>query len=382
MTKSNSRTCIIYGLVSSENGLIRYVGQTTVNIERRVRQHIKNSLRVKATTHKDAWIKKVIRDGFSIEYTILQENAIWNIDEVKWISKLKSDGFCLVNSTSGGEGSLNAPKELRERISLSVKKIWECPKHREKMRVARSGIPWSRSRRDAFNATPKEELSARGAKGRVNMDKSRRSELSSIAGKVSWDKKRKLGIDRGEHVNSAKLTDSVVMEIRRRKAAGESGPVLADYFGVSQACISKIIIGKTWSHLPILENTNSSPKGESNSFAKLNESQVMEIRRRAEKGERLSDISKDFNMHRTAIRYIVVGQCWKHLPILGYTPNNNHKISSRCISDKNKKIVEDMIAAGMKFTEISANTGIAYHVVRRVSKKLNANTSADKAAAA
>lgn len=53
----------------------------------------------------------------------------------------------------------------------------------------------------------------------------------------------------GERNAAAKLTEAQVIEIRRRKAAGESGYSLAKEFGVIQATISKIVLRKTWRHV-------------------------------------------------------------------------------------------------------------------------------------
>lgn len=53
----------------------------------------------------------------------------------------------------------------------------------------------------------------------------------------------------GEQNAMAKLTEAVVREIRRRRAAGETLKVLADAFGVSDRTISKIARGERWAFL-------------------------------------------------------------------------------------------------------------------------------------
>lgn len=48
-----------------------------------------------------------------------------------------------------------------------------------------------------------------------------------------------------------RLTDHQVVEIRHRRAAGESPKVLAEEYGVHREYIPKIVSGKAWSCIPI-----------------------------------------------------------------------------------------------------------------------------------
>jgi hypothetical protein len=54
---------------------------------------------------------------------------------------------------------------------------------------------------------------------------------------------------RGTQVNTAKLTDEQVREIRRRHAAGDSTRTLANAYGVGILAIQRIVIHKTWTHV-------------------------------------------------------------------------------------------------------------------------------------
>jgi len=54
---------------------------------------------------------------------------------------------------------------------------------------------------------------------------------------------------KGERQHSAKLTESIVCDIRRRSADGETQPSIAAVVGVHQATISKIVLRKTWRHI-------------------------------------------------------------------------------------------------------------------------------------
>lgn len=66
---------------------------------------------------------------------------------------------------------------------------------------------------------------------------------------------------RGSNQWYAKLTDESVMEIRRKYAAGETIEVLAGVFGVGFNQIHKIVSGKQWRHLPVIERIGKSKSG-------------------------------------------------------------------------------------------------------------------------
>jgi hypothetical protein len=54
---------------------------------------------------------------------------------------------------------------------------------------------------------------------------------------------------KGEKHPSAKLTDDLVRELRRRRAAGEGVCSLAAEFGLSPAAVSEAASGKKWGHV-------------------------------------------------------------------------------------------------------------------------------------
>lgn len=100
----NDRTCTIYGLSSSRDGELRYVGQTVQKPATRLRVHLESAKRNK--THIANWIKREVAGGYAILMEILEENASWNTAEIEWISKHKALGTRLLNHTDGGGGLL------------------------------------------------------------------------------------------------------------------------------------------------------------------------------------------------------------------------------------------------------------------------------------
>lgn len=92
----------IYGLFSTKDKIIRYVGQTMLQLKIRLKQHISDALKKRTDTYKDRWIRKCYENGFEINIvpieTVTEENI--NEREIYWIKKIPN----LTNTTSGGEG--------------------------------------------------------------------------------------------------------------------------------------------------------------------------------------------------------------------------------------------------------------------------------------
>jgi len=64
------------------------------------------------------------------------------------------------------------------------------------------------------------------------------------------DAKGRQGTARGETSGTAKLTEADVLSIRAQWADGAKGIALASRFMVGPAQISKIVLRKSWNHLP------------------------------------------------------------------------------------------------------------------------------------
>ena len=55
---------------------------------------------------------------------------------------------------------------------------------------------------------------------------------------------------RGENINTAKLNESQVIEMRERRSAGETTLSLSAFFGISSTAVSKICTGENWKYAP------------------------------------------------------------------------------------------------------------------------------------
>ncbi len=102
--------CSIYGLYSTKvPDMIRYVGQTTQELNKRLINH-----RAKAKMRRNAvacWITKHQNDGYEIKIKTLKSDAEFNVDEPTWIAKYrKLNGDKILNHTDGGEGTVGYKK--------------------------------------------------------------------------------------------------------------------------------------------------------------------------------------------------------------------------------------------------------------------------------
>ena len=96
------RTVKIYGLRCPVKQEIRYVGKTISSLEKRLRDHISQSLRkTEKLTYKENWIRKLNSDNLTPSIELIEEcrESDWKEREIFWIAYYKN----LTNSTIGGD---------------------------------------------------------------------------------------------------------------------------------------------------------------------------------------------------------------------------------------------------------------------------------------
>lgn len=119
MTMVNQNPCVtVYGLSTSADGRIRYVGQTIHPLHVRLRQHL-NWARKGKKSALFVWIRKHEANGESVNIFALEEHAVLHEAEIRLIAFYKRMGAALVNSTKGGEGivGLVRTKEHTQKIA-------------------------------------------------------------------------------------------------------------------------------------------------------------------------------------------------------------------------------------------------------------------------
>lgn len=152
----------IYGLSSSEDGIIRYVGQTKNNIKNRLNEHKCDALTKKLKSHKCNWIRKVYRDGFEIKISLIEETdeKHWQEREIYWIQEYRKTNK-LLNQLDGGECggiggkyfqySYSETKDLLKKMNFSFKNFKEY----------KSKIKEQEELKKFFPLNPKKVFSAR-----------------------------------------------------------------------------------------------------------------------------------------------------------------------------------------------------------------------------
>lgn len=111
----------------------------------------------------------------------------------------------------------------------------------------------------------------------------------------------------GESHWLSKFTDEDILEIRRLKAGGVTGTVLAKRYGTSSGAITKIVKGQIWSHLPTFPYKNLTYKH--------NDAKILSIRLRHKNGETVRQIADDIGMGVRTVRSYVNFKLRKDLVI-------------------------------------------------------------------
>lgn len=93
----------IYGLYSTKDFIIRYVGKTKSSLNQRKNEHKCDALTRNLKNHKCNWIRNVYANGYEIGIKLIEEadDKNWAEREIYWINELK-DKNNLVNQLDGG----------------------------------------------------------------------------------------------------------------------------------------------------------------------------------------------------------------------------------------------------------------------------------------
>ena len=119
------KTCVVYGLKSTRVDEVRYVGQTTRAMTKRMTQHLYYARHKKTALHK--WIRREIEDGFSIYFVVFVPEAVFNSTEREVIAECRRLGYRLLNHTDGGGGvtGFKHSDETKKRKSEIAKAYWD-----------------------------------------------------------------------------------------------------------------------------------------------------------------------------------------------------------------------------------------------------------------
>ncbi len=87
---------VIYGLFSTRDNVIRYIGQTSRRLVQRIGEHITGTKRTNSP--KCIWIETEQQSGFEIKHVILMENCSGEVNERRILDTYLLSGHALVNT--------------------------------------------------------------------------------------------------------------------------------------------------------------------------------------------------------------------------------------------------------------------------------------------
>lgn len=145
-----------------------------------------------------------------------------------------------------------------------------------------------------FLGTQKENLADRESKGRT------------LKGKDHWAHQKPERLARGSFHGNTRLTESVVREMRQKYADKKASQnELSREYGLSQASVNSILMGKTWAHAggPITKRGRT----------KLDPDKVRTIRQMLASGLSQSEVARRMGVGNSTIQTIDAGLSWTHV---------------------------------------------------------------------
>jgi transposase len=224
------KTVSVYGLASSHDDVIRYIGQTSVGLETRRKWHLSWTINERDKSRRTAWIKSVLRDGHDLKIITVEQDATLHEAEIRWIAHYRGLGADLVNLTNGGDGGIGVPK---------------TEEHKARISAAHTGSkkPWTSIRNSAGKGKPGHPSTPEtNRKISIAMTGKPKRGLAERNKQRVWtaDMRAKSAASRTDQ----KLSDDDVRSVLERLKRGETQVSIAKVFGVSFSLISKIKRGK------------------------------------------------------------------------------------------------------------------------------------------
>lgn len=127
------------------------------------------------------------------------------------------------------------------------------------------------------------------------------------------DTKRAISL-RGENSHVAKVSESDVIEIRKRAENGEAYGVIALDYPIGRDAIKSIVYHDNWKHVKDVPHTRRDISGSNHPCTTLSENQVIEIKQRLCNHEKHHIIANDYGVSREVISGIARGAAWDHVP--------------------------------------------------------------------
>jgi hypothetical protein len=130
----------VYGLRSTSNGVIRYVGQTNQKMKYRLHCHVMHAKANRSNSHVSNWIRRELDRGEQIQIFEIESSAIRNEAEHRLIAWYRKNGANLTNISPGGDGNVGQRSAAhRLAISNALKGKPKSQDHREKISAIMKG---------------------------------------------------------------------------------------------------------------------------------------------------------------------------------------------------------------------------------------------------
>lgn len=230
-----NRPCIVYGLLDSHDGEIRYVGQTGMSLDRRLIAHMSESRRQSGSNHKCRWIRSVVRQGREVRIVPLVVGAEWNATEIEVIARMRAQGARLVNATAGGEGVPELSPEVRAKVRAACVKFYSSPEVRAQV---------SARTRKAMSRPDVAERVRKNARARWANPVNRSEQADRVRNRFSCADERAKQAER-----TGKLTVEQVREARNLRDGGAPLADLCARFGIAMGPMSMLCRRITYRHV-------------------------------------------------------------------------------------------------------------------------------------
>jgi predicted transcriptional regulator len=140
---------IVYGLYDPRDGALRYVGQTTLSLERRLSSHL-SPANLKRNCHSACWLRSLVRRGVKPVISVFgAADSREDLDalEITTISESRARGCRLTNFTPGGcsPSGYRLSDDTRAKMARARKGHAVSPETRAKIASARRGRRLSES---------------------------------------------------------------------------------------------------------------------------------------------------------------------------------------------------------------------------------------------
>jgi predicted DNA-binding protein YlxM (UPF0122 family) len=119
---------------------------------------------------------------------------------------------------------------------------------------------------------------------------------------------------RGSANRQARLTEADVVEVRALYRRGLDVSEIAARFQVSRSAIQLLLAGKTWGHVPDPDGPVVMRRGRPARLLCLSPEQVVELRTLYRQGSAMEEIAARLKVSAAAVRCVLIGQTWRHLP--------------------------------------------------------------------